>query len=161
MSVVRVDSYLKQGNQFIPVSKYEGPAQDPQYIEGAIELTINGKMLLGLDLWDYVDQLWAYLIDGLLQLVQDTPFSTYLPDQPVQICFSLPQKTLVEVQVKYEAIERKETTQRRGFVIAMATAAETFFTKMLQYVPQNQAVYIDLLRKTKLALSSIGLGPTH
>ena len=41
--MVSIASYLKQGTELVPLAEFRGPIEDEDYIEGAIELSINGK----------------------------------------------------------------------------------------------------------------------
>ncbi|WP_157738863.1 hypothetical protein [Labrenzia sp. VG12] len=70
------------------MAEFNGPLDDPHYIDGAISLIIDGVELLGTELWDLVDQLWCYIANGLVEAAGGRTFSTYFPDQPLQISFT-------------------------------------------------------------------------
>ena len=89
MNASFVHSYLKDGSVFVLASEWAKPVPDEYHIDGAIDLVINGKRLLGFEDWDLVDQLWAYLIDGLFSVFESgKPFQTFFPDQPLKLQIS-------------------------------------------------------------------------
>lgn len=83
--VHHVETLLKVGGEFVPVDVFDGPLPDRDYIEGAIILSVEGKTILGLQHWDLVDQLWAYLLNGLAALRHAPKHECYFPDQPLRL----------------------------------------------------------------------------
>ena len=64
--MITVSTYLRTPDgTFEPVESSTSAPADPAYIEGAVELTVDGTTVIGTAEWDYVDQLWAYLADML------------------------------------------------------------------------------------------------
>ena len=53
------------GDDFINVFDFNGHIDNPDNIDGAIELSIYGKKLIDKSMWDYIDALWCYLSTGL------------------------------------------------------------------------------------------------
>lgn len=141
--MVNVESYIRSGDGFVPVSKYAGRAPDESYIEGAVELVIDDLLLLGTAEHDYVDQLWAYLADGLAAVAAGRAFSTYLPDQPVEVSV-VPFGSRVTVTVMVDGM-RRASVDRREFLDAMVHAARTFFGRMCEIAPGNRHSYEQVL----------------
>src|SRR5882762_6519438 len=83
--MIAIRSFLKVENALVPVEEFVGPILDDNYIEGAIELSIGHKTILTREMVDYVDQLWAYLIRGLGEVVAGREFSTFYPDMPLEV----------------------------------------------------------------------------
>ena len=149
--MVSIASYLKQGADLVPLADFRGPIDDEDYIEGAIELSINGKPLLTKAQVDYVDQIWAYLIQGMAEEVrEDRPFTTYFPDCPIEVTLRPePARQQISVAVTLQ--------QKRGAVIASASLAEfkrtfvaearRFFTTLLPLVSGHRGAYERLLEQ--------------
>src|SRR5579872_1274763 len=97
--MLTIKSLIKIDDKLVPIDEFEGPVVDPDYIEGAIDLTIDHKPILRRELVDYVDQLWAYLVDGLGEVVAGREFSTGYPDMPIDIVL-LPQGSNVNISVR-------------------------------------------------------------
>ena len=83
--MISVKTYLKINNEFIEFHEYNGGLSNINYIEGALELSINGVVLIDKTMWDYIDQLWAYIVNGVENILNDEPFETYFPDQPIKL----------------------------------------------------------------------------
>src|ERR1043165_8727823 len=138
--MIHVESWLKVADDLVSVQEFSGPVADQDYIEGAIELTISDKPMLTRDMVDYVDQLWAYLIRGLGEVLVGNEFSTYYPDMPIQIIFR-PQGRDVTVIVDPQEWNRIASVPLDILVGAMASAGTIFFDKLRQHAPNNRARY--------------------
>ena len=139
-----VKTYLKDSEQFIPYSEFENEIKDPDYIEGAIELSVEGVPLLTLDLWDYVDQLWAYIVQGLQDVAAGQEFFTHFPDQPIELKIIPVNEKLWKIKVKVD--EEVSVVANRGeFVSALSEEAKNFFEFLSRKVPQNKGAYEELL----------------
>lgn len=138
--MVSVKSFLKIGDKLVLVEDFVGPIRDEDYIEGAIELSVDRRPVLGREMVDYVDQLWAYLVKGLGEVVAGREFSTYYPDMPVQIIFR-PQGRDVAVIVDPQHWNRMASMPADEFISAMTSAGTVFFNRLRQYAPNNSARY--------------------
>lgn len=78
-----VTTFLKTNDGFQSIDNYSGKISDTDYIEGAIVLQIANNEILGLEQWDLVDQLWAYLREGIEEVDSRGEFKTFFPDQPL------------------------------------------------------------------------------
>lgn len=136
--MIHVESWLKIADDLVSVQEFSGPVADQDYVEGAIELTILHKPMLTRDMIDYVDQLWAYLIRGLGEVLVGNEFSTYYPDMPIQIIFR-PQGRDVTVIVDPQEWNRIASAPLDTLVGAMASAGTVFFNKLRQYAPNTRA----------------------
>ncbi|MFD2698983.1 hypothetical protein ACFSVM_00745 [Paenibacillus shunpengii] len=58
---------------------------DFKYLNGAITLKYFQESLLDVTLWDLVDQLWAYILNVIENLMNLGEGETYFPDQPVKL----------------------------------------------------------------------------
>lgn len=138
--MIKIQSLLKVGDDLVPVEQFSGPVLDEDYFEGALELSIENKPLLTREQVDYPDQLWAYLIEGLEQLVAGREFSTYYPDMPVKIVLR-PQGEHVTIGVDTRNRIVEASVLIGDLFGAMASAGTTFFEGLRQFAPGNRSMY--------------------
>lgn len=145
--MLEVRSFLKKKDDFIPVSDFIGTIPDPDYIEGAIEISYQGKKLLNpLEHWDYVDQLWAYFVNGLVEVSQGREFKTYLPDQPVEIVFKPdPSRQQVTIEVEGGASGRA-SVEYEEFMRVMLKESKAFFHRMTEILSDSDISYAQELQ---------------
>ena len=151
---VRIRSLLKVADGLVPVEEFTGPILDENYIEGALELSVEHKPILTREQVDYVDQLWAYLIEGLEEVVAGREFSTYYPDMPVQLVLR-PQGHRVMISVDDRKGIAEASVAIDELRIAMASAGTLFFERLRPFVPADQALCDQYLARLA-ALTSGG-----
>src|SRR4051812_788481 len=83
--MITVHSLLEVAGELVLVEDFTAPISDEDYIDGTIELLVEHKPVMSREQVDLVDQLWAYLIEGLEELAAGRVFSTGYPDMPVEI----------------------------------------------------------------------------
>lgn len=148
--MIELKSYIKHNKQFIDIVDFNGPIEDPNYIEGGITLKINNVELINLEMWDYVDQLWAYFSTGLNEISQDKTFETNFPDQPIKVIFK-PIRENILITVKCHS-EMKAMINKKEFIDSLSNHALAFFKKLsgIKGVDKNNYEYeISLLKKMK------------
>lgn len=138
--MISVKSFLKVGDDLVPVEDFVGPIRDEDYIEGAIELSVDRSPILDREMVDYVDQLWAYIARGLGEVVAGREFSTYYPDMPVQMIFR-PQGRDVAIIVDPQHWNRVASMPVAEFIAAMTSAGTAFFNRLRQYASNNSRRY--------------------
>ncbi|WP_345060934.1 hypothetical protein, partial [Streptomyces rameus] len=127
--MIDVTSYLRtKSGSFVDVAEAGSPAADPSYVEGAIDMAINGVRILDQELWDYVDELWAYIGDMVLKLTNEGEASTYFPDQPIRLSFKRLGGGLVLVSLTYDDVKRTVSVGERELVDALRRSGTEFFT---------------------------------
>lgn len=137
--MIKISTYLKRGEEFFPLENFASSLLDEDYIEGAIELSIDGRSLLTRAEWDCIDQLWAYLVAGLASLQAGKPFKTYFPDQPIELAFSPDARSgRVKVQVTINRNRNRVDvfTSLPVFIKELARAARFFFEQMQELLPK-------------------------
>lgn len=139
-STIKFQSLLKVGDDLVPVEQFVGPIHDEDYIEGAIELSVGGKPILTREQVDYPDQLWAYLIEGLEQVIAGQEFSTYYPDMPVKIVLR-PQGERVTISVDTRKKVSEASVRLDELCAELASAAKTFFERLRPLAPGNRSMY--------------------
>jgi hypothetical protein len=144
-----VTSYLKIGERFIPVREFTGTLADEDYIDGAIEARIDDNPLLGLNHWDLVDQLWAYIVHGLEALKRGEEESCYFPDQPLRLEFTPVSAFAAEVTIG----ENSHVFDLHLLISVLAKGAEDFFTEMLRISPSQSEIWDSYLNRARLLIS--------
>lgn len=87
----------KKDNLFISIQEYKNNEKrmkkilSNDYINGYIDLEIDGKQVLNEKYWDNINCLWSYIIDALYQLLlnKEKKVSFTFPDQPLVVEFEL------------------------------------------------------------------------
>lgn len=140
--MVIVKSFLKAGDDLVPVEEFTGSIADEDYIEGAIELSVDNKPILTRAMVDYVDQLWAYLTTGLDEVMAGREFSTYYPDMPLQVVLQ-PQGNRVKIMTrsrsgKYDA---DALAALGDLVRALTSEGKLFFESLRTFAPSHRTMY--------------------
>ena len=139
--MVEVISYVKQGDDFIPVSTFGANLRDPDYIDGAIELVINHRPILTTAMWDLVDQLWSYIAGGLTDVVQGKPFFTHFPDQPAELHITPVNPYMVKVRTVAGGVSRSEVVALDELIDTLSREGISFFGKMCDLNPAHSVSY--------------------
>lgn len=141
--MIEVVSYLRDSaGHFSQVEAVANRPNDPRHIEGAIALTINSVEILDTSVWDYVDQLWAYISDMIIALRERGEAITYFPDQPIRLSFRKHGLDQVLVTLELDASTRRVASINESELIsALRACGLAFFRTMSELVPQNRAGY--------------------
>ena len=134
-AMIEIDTFLRDADGgFVPAASCTAAPPDPDYVEGAIRLAVDGREIIGLEEWDYVDQLWAYIADMVTQLNSSGHAETYFPDQPIKLSFQATgSRVLVAAKVGTETKRASAPTEE--FVRALKKAGLAFFGKMNELAP--------------------------
>jgi len=139
--MISIRTFLRTADgEFVLVEHCSEPPPDPDYIEGAMELAVDGVEIIGKSQWDYVDQLWSYVVSMVEKLKVDGRADTYFPDQPILLTLQRERgRVLVSANVR-EGLRRASTDEDELFD-ALRDAATVFFGKLSELVPSNAASY--------------------
>ncbi len=144
--MIEIKSYLRmRDGRFVLVGDVGNPPSDPYHVEGAVELTINGVPIIDREMWDYVDQLWAYLGDMVLRFREKGEASTYFPDQPIKLSFSRHGRGRVLVSLAINRDSRAASVEEDELIEALRHHGISFFDKMKILLPDNVEGYEDAL----------------
>ncbi len=83
--MMNVDSFIKVGDSFVNVNEFKGRVKKSDYIDGAMSLTINYVEVINISMWDYIDQLWIYTLNALIDFDTGDDVEFYFPDQPIKV----------------------------------------------------------------------------
>jgi hypothetical protein len=139
-----IDSFIKVGTGFVPVADVNPPLKAPQYIEGAIVWKIGGETPFSETHWDLVDQLWAYIVNGLGELKDKGEYATYFPDQPLRLALKRIGRDRIEITVG----DARQIVPASAFFASIAEGGRLFFSRMLALVPEGVVTwqrYLDEL----------------
>lgn len=153
---VRVESLLRKNDgTFVPVRAWTGPVGDTDYLEGALELTVNGTSLITPSMWDYIDQLWAYILNSLEELTSSKSVHTYFPDQPIKLEMKRVAPDLLHVSISSRSgkFDNSTRVQEGDFARDLIDAGEDFFSRIRELDPAGGNQYEAEIEKI-LALRS-------
>ena len=156
--MITVRSYVRlEDGAFQPIEEATTRPPDPDYVEGAIELTVNGTPIITTEEWDYVDQLWAYIANVLEELHATGTGSTDFPDQPIELVFERQGgRVLVSCRIDEDDV-RRASADEEELLVALREAGGRFFTRMAELVPELTDRY-RFERERLVALCSSGNG---
>ena len=132
MTMTMVQTYFRVDDDFVPIEEFSGPVPNKDYIEGAIVCSISGRELFQLKHYDLIDQLWAYIVDGLSKLRDGKDYDVFFPDQPLRLRFKLISQHCVEVSIGNES----KKVDYDAFRSTLKDGALAFFAKMKEIYPE-------------------------
>lgn len=133
--MITIESFFKVSDIFVNANEFNGPITDPNYIAGAIRISVNEKTFLSLDMWDYIDQLWAYISDGVECISKGNEFSTYFPDQPIKLSFVPVNANLVRMQIECNGKPSSVIVEKSMFINSFVEAGIEFFFVLKKALP--------------------------
>ena len=140
MNMINISTYIKANGVYVDFLDFNEEIYNTDYIEGFIELTVNGVKLIDNSMHDYIDDLWSYFSEGLASIYKGEDFKTYFPDQPIEVKFEKCRNNkhiLLTVNCHEEIsveIGKKE------FFRVMKLHAEMFFDKLKQIAPSSISI---------------------
>lgn len=142
VTVVEARTFLRMPDgSFIPFSECVASPRDPHYVEGAIELVVEGVEIFGLPEWDLVDQLWAYICEMLGKFRTQNQVQISFPDTPIDFVLkrSSPGRVLVTALMARE--KRSISVSESEFVSALQAEARQVLGRMSELIPSNASAY--------------------
>lgn len=141
--MVEVKSYLgsinvQSGKNFVLVDEYTGVIKDMKHIDGAIKLIIDGKTIIDQKQWDLVDQLWAYILNGIEQVLSGKKYTSSFPGSSVNLGFNptisidMIELTVGDESIIYDTI---------GLVTALLNGAEECLKELGRII--NDSAYYE------------------
>lgn len=136
--MIEATTYLFAGAALVPLDDVREPPKRLNYIEGAIELSIDGHPIFSKDEWDLVDQLWAYLVDAAQRIAAGEDVRMPFPDTPIVVTFTLDgARDAVTVALSYKNLSapRCATAPRAELVRRICELARGVFEKLSALAP--------------------------
>lgn len=63
--MIQIQTFIMHDDMFIPITDFQGMIKDRNYVPGSIELQVDGKVIMARNVWDYISDLWPYLLHGI------------------------------------------------------------------------------------------------
>jgi hypothetical protein len=140
--VIETSTFLRnRDGSFQPFFEAVLPPPDPRYVEGAVELTVEGVELFGLPEWDLVDQLWAYLCNLLAEFQTKDSVRTGFPDSAIDLSLRRLPAGRVLVTCEMLAETRRVAVAEEEFVRVLSADARSVLARMSRLLPENSAGY--------------------
>lgn len=114
-------------------------------------LSANGVEVLSLEHWDYVDQLWSYVVNMLESLKTSDSASTGFPDQPMELKFTRKGSYGVLVQSIARDDKRSAVVEEAELLSVLREAGVRFFDRMQELDPRSASSYAQ--ERERLILS--------
>jgi hypothetical protein len=145
-----VSSYLKdREGRDVEIAQWSARVPDENYVEGWIALSVDGHVLLNESHWDLVDQLWAYLIDGISEsLNSGRAFECFFPDQPLKLRI----QPMSWDELVFTVGEHSTRTSKTSFVKAIATGGREFFRRIKSFIPSGNVTWDSYIGKCEMLL---------
>ncbi len=117
------------------------PPVIPKYVEGVIELTIDGRPIISTEMWDYVDELWCYISDMVPTFLATGKASTGFPDHPIDLTFRCvgDDDALVTLDIRED--HRSVLVEKTELADALRRHGSEFLRIMSTLVPQHAEAY--------------------
>jgi hypothetical protein len=157
---IHIQSLLRrEDGTFIPVHAWEGPVIDSDYMEGALDLTVHEVSLITPSMWDYIDQLWAYILNVLEELSSSESTHTYFPDQPIKLEVERIACGLLRVSISSRSgkFNNSIQVQESQFARKLIDEGESFFLRMQELNPGSRGQYemeVEKCKNLRLAYSN-------
>lgn len=131
-------------NAIVPLSN----KLDLNYLEGAIYLKYGDEVILDFKLWDYVDQLWAYMLNLIEEFSLNGSSEILFPDQPAKIKFK-------KISDDYMIMDLETNTcytwtlPSKEFLITLLNESEVFFNSITENLGLTDKQYGFEISKTQ------------
>lgn len=148
MSRVRIQSYVRIGEDFQPiedVKRYDG---DSMYVPGAVSLVVDDVELMGAELWDDINWLWPLMVQAVDDYRRTRTGKRGFPDQPISFKVEAAWPGHALVSVVSDSFEHKAVVPEEAFYEEVARAGLTFFAELQRICPEYDGddAEIDVLR---------------
>jgi hypothetical protein len=145
--------YDEQRGKYTPIEKYKSQLDSSDYIDGYIKIKIGKLTLCDKELFDDIDYLWPYWMNGLKNISNNKDFKGYYPDQPVKMGITIVDKNIVKVCVE----ERCAKINKNQFIKSMASNAIIFFEKLRKIFPNEAYIWQQHIHDTEKILKKCSL----
>lgn len=139
--MIEIKTYIKKSNAFIEINLLDQQLDDDFYIEGALVFIGNGAVFIDEKMWDCVDQIWGYLVNGLKEIDSGNSFSCYFPDQPVKI----EMKIVGKESILFSVDKISGVFDKKEFIKNVSAFAVNFFENLKRISPENSVFCDDRL----------------
>ncbi|CDL85124.1 hypothetical protein [Xenorhabdus szentirmaii] len=96
-------------------------------------------------MYDYIDDLWCLISEGLLLIHQGKEFKCYFLDQPIEIKFIPSKGGRVTISINCH-VEFQTSVDKKEFLISMSEYAEKFSEKIEELNPKATGIYKAVMK---------------
>ncbi|MDP7702273.1 MULTISPECIES: hypothetical protein [unclassified Mycobacterium] len=142
--MISITSYLcdHHGKEFREIcNDSDYMVQNDRYIDGAIELVIDGIAVVDRTMWDTIDDLWAYITNMIDDLRKSGRAQTLFPDQPIKLSFERTRNNQVRVTSYVGDVVTTAVAGEAELVSALIIAGIQFFSAMIRINPASSQSY--------------------
>ncbi|MFC5746924.1 hypothetical protein [Actinomadura rugatobispora] len=144
--MIEIKSYLQtRDGRLVEIGAASETLRDERYIDGALEMTVNGVRIIDVAMWDYIDQLWAYICTMAADLQATGEASTGFPDQALKLSFERQGRNRVLVTLTGTNVHRAASAAEDELVAALREAGSAFFTELARVLPHDGGSYAGAL----------------
>lgn len=152
-STIHISTFLRlHTGALVPIADHSKCVDDEDYIEGALEIQVNKKIVIPRKYWDYIDQLWSYFVNALIGIHEgQDSFEISYPDQPIIICITRLSGKSAKILFKGGLDKIEEEVDWELLVESIIISGLSFFEKMKELNPGKAEVYqceINRLKNT-------------
>ncbi|GGY05842.1 hypothetical protein [Paludibacterium paludis] len=144
--MLKVDTYFRVDNSFVKAEDYDGDLHDKNYIEGSLSISANDFQVVDMHTWDYIDQLWSYVVDGVCEVSSGKSCFFHFPDQPIKVSFDVMGEGLVKISIDFDG-GRCVEVDKDEFVYRFTEAGARFFCIMKEKDPESNDCWDYYLEK--------------
>ena len=120
---------------------------DSHYINGAMELNINGVAVIDRSMWDLIDQLWMYIVTMLRNLKTSGTAKFSFPDQALKFTCERIGRGMVRVASYPPEGPIVAVTNEADLVSALKKSGIAFFKVMRRLDSKHRKDYDELVRE--------------
>lgn len=137
IEIMQKDKIVQLSNKF-----------DLNYLAGAIYLKYEDNVILDFKLWDYVDQLWAYILNLVEDFILKDSSETFFPDQPIKMMLKKMSKDYM-IFVLESSTRCTWVVPRQEFLSTLLDSSEYFFNSITESLRLGDGHYSYELGKIK------------
>ncbi len=141
---------------FIELDEYEkiDPNKiDEDYINGLIEISINGNKITDFTYYDDIYDLWSYYITAFDELLEKNKSSFSYPDMPLIVTLYLQGNRIV-----FKIGDKEFNVEAKPFLNQMSNEAKRFFHTLINLFPDLKFEYeeeIDRINSVSKKIDAI------
>lgn len=125
-----IQSYIKVNDEFIAIEDIKGNSvykkMDKRSIEGAITIKYYTQIILDLTYWDYIEELWLYIIAMLEEYKINEYAKMLFPDQPVSLEIVKDRNEMSILRISHKNQKQSFYLPEKEFIKSLALAFNDF-----------------------------------
>lgn len=117
-------------------------------LDGGLSIKRYNKEILGVRYWDYLPELWGYIVNVIEDYIEEGIGKCYFPDQPVKI--QLKQLKNKKIQFLFDNDDHVLEFEQKMLLGIFLNRAEVFFTVLVKELDFTRYSYeIERIQKLK------------